>query len=88
MPNVVAQDEMLRHPEASLQRKTAFGKKENNYYKIYLTQPAHDGLANKQLIELLAKHFHLKKYQIRTIKGERSKYKVVEIDIPEGPVKK
>jgi len=54
--------------------------RENSYFKAYLTQPAHSGLANKQLIELLAKYFNVKKYQIRIIRGEKSRDKVIEID--------
>jgi len=80
MPNVVTQDEILRHPEASLRRKATFGKKENNSFKAYLTKAAHNGLANKQLIELLANHFKVKKYQIKIIKGEKARNKVIEID--------
>lgn len=82
MPNVAAQDEILRHPEERLREKTTFGKKENSYLKVRLTQPARSGLANKQLIELLAKHFNLKKYQIKIIQGEKSRDKVIEIDVP------
>lgn len=55
-------------------------KKENSYFKAYLTQPAHDGLANKQLIELLSGHLKLKKYQVKIIKGEKSRNKLIEID--------
>ncbi len=84
MPNVVTQDEILRHPEASLRRKTTFGKKENNSFKAYLTKTAHDGLANKQLIELLSGYLKVKKYQIRIIKGEKSRNKVIEIDATSG----
>jgi uncharacterized protein YggU (UPF0235/DUF167 family) len=88
MPNVATQDEILRHPEASLRRKTAFGKKENKFLKAYLTQPAHNGLGNKQLIEVLAERLNLKKYQIKIIRGDKSKDKVIEIDVPDGAVKK
>jgi len=55
-------------------------KKENDSLKAYLIQPAHNGLANKQLIELLARHLKVKKYQIKIIKGEKARNKVVEID--------
>ncbi len=55
-------------------------KKENSYFKAYLTQPAHNGLANKQLIELLAGHLKVRKYQIKIIKGEKSRNKVIGID--------
>ena len=56
-------------------------KEENGLLKVYLTQPAHDGLANKQLIELLSAHLKLKRYRIRIIKGERSRNKVIEADV-------
>lgn len=57
-----------------------FVKGEGSSFKVYLTQPAHDGLANKQLIELLAEHLKVKKYEIRITKGEKSRNKVIEID--------
>ncbi len=55
-------------------------KVEKGYLKVYLTKPAQDGLANAQLIELLAGHFKIRKYQIKIIKGEHSRHKLVEID--------
>lgn len=54
--------------------------KEGEAYKVHLTKPAHDGLANAELIELLADHFHIKKYSIKIIKGLKSKDKLVEIN--------
>lgn len=48
--------------------------------KVHLTKPATEGLANNQLIDLLSKHFKIKKYQIRIKSGERSRDKLVEID--------
>ena len=59
-------------------------KEENGSLKAYLTLAPHDGLANKQLIELLAGHLKVRKYQIKIIKGEKSRNKVVEIDSPSG----
>jgi uncharacterized protein (TIGR00251 family) len=47
--------------------------------KVRLTAPAIKGKANKALIELLAKHFHVRKRNIRIVKGERSREKLVEI---------
>lgn len=51
----------------------------NEYLKVYLTKPAEDNLANLQLVGLLAKHFGVKKYQIKIIKGQTSRNKLVEI---------
>ena len=56
-----------------------FVKKENDNLKVYLTKPAQDGLANTQLIELLSEFLNIKKYQIKIIKGQKSRDKLVEI---------
>lgn len=55
-------------------------KKENGILKIYLTKPAHDGLANAQLIELLSKYLRIGKYQIKIIKGYHSRDKILEVN--------
>jgi uncharacterized protein (TIGR00251 family) len=54
--------------------------REGESLKVYLTKPAHDDLANKQLIELLADHFRVKRYQLKIVRGEKSKNKIVEIE--------
>jgi uncharacterized protein (TIGR00251 family) len=55
-------------------------KEENRTFKVYLTRPAQDGLANAQLIDLLSDYLHIKKYQIKIIKGQKSRDKLVEIN--------
>jgi hypothetical protein len=62
------------------QAKRNLIKKENNLLKVYLTKPAHNGQANAQLIEFLSKQLKIKKYQVRIIKGETSRQKLIEID--------
>jgi uncharacterized protein YggU (UPF0235/DUF167 family) len=52
---------------------------EQGGFKAYLTKPAHDGLANEQLVELLARYLDIKKYQVRIIKGLKARDKIVEI---------
>ena len=52
---------------------------EQGGFKVYLTKPAHDGLANEQLIELLAGYLKVKRYQVKIIKGLKSRDKIVEI---------
>lgn len=48
--------------------------------KAHLTKPAQQGMANQQLIDLLSRHFKVKKYQISIKSGENSRDKLVEID--------
>ncbi|MFH1355041.1 MAG: DUF167 domain-containing protein [Candidatus Omnitrophota bacterium] len=55
-------------------------KKENDTLKVHLTQPAHHGLANQQLIRLLSDYLQVPKYRINIVKGHKSKDKVVKID--------
>ena len=63
-------------------------RQENGYLKAYLTKPNQDGLANAQLIELLAEHLNVKRYQIRIISGYKSRDKIIEIDEGTGFNKK
>ena len=49
-------------------------------FKMYLNEPASEGRANKRLIEVLAKHFQTKKYNIKIIKGKKQREKLIEID--------
>ena len=55
-------------------------KTENKNLKVYLTRPAVDGEANIQLIEVLADHFKVKKYNIEIVQGHRSRNKVIRIE--------
>lgn len=55
-------------------------KQDGARLKIYLTKPACDGLANEQLLELLAAYLKVKKYRLKIIRGEKSRDKLVELD--------
>ena len=54
-------------------------KRYSGGYKAYLTAAPVDGKANKALLEVLAGHFNLKRSQIKIIKGEKSRDKVILI---------
>lgn len=53
--------------------------KEENKIKIYVTVPAIDGKANKSAIKLLSDFLKVKKSEIKIIKGEKTKEKVIMI---------
>lgn len=55
-------------------------KLEDGTYKLKLTAAPVDGEANEALIKFLSKEFGVSKSQIRILKGETSKNKVVEIN--------
>lgn len=48
---------------------------------VYLHAKAVDGAANKQLIEVLAKHFGLRKSALKILRGEKSRIKHVEVTV-------
>ena len=54
---------------------------EDGKLKVYVRAPAIDNRANRALIEVLARHFNVKKRSIRIVKGERSREKIIEIDV-------
>ena len=53
-------------------------KKEGDVYKVYLTKPSQDGLANEQLVGLLADYLKAKKYQLKITKGFKGRDKLIE----------
>lgn len=55
-------------------------KEENGSLKVYLTKPAVDGLANKQLLEILSEHLAVKKYCLEIVSGLASRNKVVKVN--------
>jgi len=54
----------------------------DNAVKISLTSPPVDGKANKQLIQFLAKLFHVKKTDITIISGKHSRQKRISVCKP------
>jgi len=56
-------------------------REEDGRLKVYLTRPAQDGLANEQLIELLSEYLKVKKYQLKIIRGHKSRDKLIEVGV-------
>lgn len=48
-------------------------------FKIKTTKPAREGKANKDVIEILAKHFGVGKLDVNLLSGHRAKEKIFEI---------
>lgn len=57
---------------------TRLEKQEDGSYVAFLHARAHDGEANKALIELVAQEFKLAKSQIVIISGAKARMKVLE----------
>ncbi len=52
---------------------------EGDVLKVWVDAPARDGKANKRLVEIIAKAAGVKKSEIRIVRGERSRDKVIEV---------
>ncbi|MDR1434839.1 MAG: DUF167 domain-containing protein [Puniceicoccales bacterium] len=63
-------------PNASKSEIISSGEGE---WKIKIQMPPEGGKANRALIQLLAKHFHLPKNRIKIVAGEKSHQKIIEI---------
>jgi uncharacterized protein (TIGR00251 family) len=48
-------------------------------YRVAVREPARDGKANRAVIELLAHHLGVPKSQIKILRGQSSRNKIVEI---------
>lgn len=60
-------------------KHTAIEKISANIYKIWVREPARDGLANQAIIKALAEHFKVAPSQVVIKKGLKNKKKLVEI---------
>lgn len=49
-------------------------------FKVYVNAPPVDGKANKAIIEILAEHFKVRKSNVKIVKGEKSREKIIEIE--------
>ena len=47
--------------------------------KVYVNSPATEGRANKELIEVIARYYKVKKRNIVIIRGQKQKNKVIQI---------
>lgn len=63
-------------PQAS---KCAITREGSGDLRIKLTKGAHDGEANQQLIEFLAKQLHISRSEIQIVSGAHNRTKVLEI---------
>ena len=59
-------------------------KFENGAYYIRITSKAVDGKANRALIDFLAHELNLKKRDIEILRGEKSRRKLISININEN----
>jgi len=53
---------------------------EDGIFKVYVNAPPVEGRANNSVIEVLSEYFNTSKSNIKIIRGEKSRNKIVEIE--------
>ncbi len=59
----------------------------NGQLKVALRSAPQDGHANSELVELLARALGLRPAEVRLVRGERSRGKLLELDLAPGAVR-
>lgn len=61
--------------------KKTFLKEEHGNVKLYITKPALEGKANKEVVAVMAKLLGLRKGDVAIVKGEKSREKVLSLPL-------
>jgi len=60
-------------------RRAGIDRVEHNRFRVAVTAPPREGLANKAVVELLADYFQVPRSRVRIIRGQAGRRKIVEI---------
>jgi uncharacterized protein YggU (UPF0235/DUF167 family) len=55
-------------------------KKNDDHFEIWVREKAENNIANKKVIEILAKHFDISSKNIRIINGHHHPHKLLVVD--------
>jgi uncharacterized protein (TIGR00251 family) len=64
-------------PRARVQKIQKIGERE---YTVCVISPPSEGKANKEMIAVLASHFHLPPSRVKIVKGKKSRQKIVVLE--------
>jgi uncharacterized protein (TIGR00251 family) len=65
------------HPRSSKKMIQKTGERE---YKVWVVSAPEGGKANKEVVDLVASHFHIPPSWVRIAKGEKSRQKIVVLE--------
>ena len=60
-------------------RHASITRVEHNRFRVAVTPPPHEGLANRAVVELLAEYFQVPRSRVRIVQGRAGRHKIVEI---------
>ena len=58
-----------------------------NYYKIFVREKAKQNMANKRIVEIVAREYKTKPTQVRIISGHHSPSKLLSVDVEKNVTK-
>lgn len=62
--------------------RESFRQKSKDHFEIFVKEKAEQNMANRRVIELLARHFKVSKLKVRIINGHHHPSKLLVVDIP------
>ncbi|MBI4433892.1 DUF167 domain-containing protein [Candidatus Uhrbacteria bacterium] len=70
--------EVVVRPNARTARIT---RDAEGQYRVDVDAPAMRGKANERLLEILAEHLGVRRWQLRILRGTMSREKLIEVDV-------
>jgi len=67
-------------------KKTEISGMHDGKIKIRVCAPPVEGAANEALVKFLAKHLGTSKSKVKLVSGDKSRHKVLEIDMEESEI--
>lgn len=61
-------------------RQQVIQKVNEEEYRIHVLSPPSEGKANKEVIDVIASHFHLPRSRVKIIRGRKSRKKIVILE--------
>ena len=62
-------------------KKELFEQEKENVFKIKVKEPARMNLANKRIIELVARHFKVPTRKVKIVSGHHHPHKLLSVEI-------
>lgn len=62
-------------------KKEIFEQISDERFKISVKEPAKMNLANRRVVELVARHFKVLSGKVRLVSGHRSRNKILSVDV-------
>ena len=62
-------------------KKEIFEQVSAEQFKVFVKEPAKMNMANRRVVKLVARHFHVLSGKVRIISGHRSRNKILDVAI-------